>query len=682
MPRDTLPPPLAVSAEACRDYTGHGSRLEWLETNGTGSFAMGTASGANTRRYHGLLVSALRPPTDRHVLLAKLDEQASVGGEEIPLAVNQYPGVLHPDGHRRLAGFRLDPFPTWTFDLGGARLEKSLFLVPGEQTAVVRWRATRPLRLAVQPLLAFRDYHSLARANGELDPTVRAESREGGGVLRLRPYPRLPELRLHHSAGRFRPDPAWHHQVEYLEEQARGLDFREDLWRPGVLELEVGELGAWVLATTAERRADLAEVQALERAERARRRPRAADPLLARLDAAADQFLARRADGSPTVIAGYPWFTDWGRDAMISLPGLLVARGRLDEAREVLAGFLSHLDRGLIPNRFPDRGETPEYNTADGTLWLFPAADGWLRARGDGAARPFLRDRLWPAGLEILSWHRRGTHGDIRVDPRDGLLSAGGPGTQLTWMDAKVGDWVVTPRHGKPVEVNALWYNALRIVARWGRLLGREEAAARIEVEAAGVARSFEAAFWNPERGHLHDVVRPQGPDPALRPNQLLAVSLPYPLLGPERRRSLVAAVERSLLTPVGIRTLAPGEPGYVSRYGGGPRERDGAYHQGTVWPWLLGPFVRARLAAFGASDECVARCRALVAGLASHLSEGCLGQVAEVFDADPPHRPGGAPAQAWSVAELLQLLLVDLADRGAAAELEEAARSPAGTAP
>ncbi len=678
MPRDPrAAPPITVGLETCRDYA-RSSKLEWLETNGRGGFAMGTVSGANTRRYHGLLVPALRPPVDRHVLLAKLDEWVVAGGEEAPLATNQYPGTLHPDGWRRLAGFRLDPFPVWTFDLGGGlRVERSVFLVHGEDTAVVRWRASRPVRLRVEPLLAFRDAHALARENGALDRTVRVEMREMGGALRVRPYPGLPDLTLHHSAGRFRPGGAWHRSAEYLEELDRGLDFLEDLWRPGTLELEVGEAGAWVVAALGEGRFDREQVESLERAERARRRPATSDPFLARLHAAADQFLVRRADGSPTVIAGYPWFTDWGRDTMISLPGLLVARGRLGDARDVLRGFLAHLDRGLIPNRFPDRGEAPEYNTADGTLWLFPAAQAWLRAGGE---RAFLRDELYPAALEILEWHRRGTHHDIRVDPADGLLSAGGEGTQLTWMDAKVGDWVVTPRHGKPVEVNAIWANALRIAAQWAQALGDEARAPRLGEEARQVARSFESAFWNPARGFLFDVVRPGGPDPALRPNQLFALSLPYPLLGPERRRSVVDAVGRALLTPVGLRTLAPGEPGYAPHYRGGPRQRDGAYHQGTVWPWLLGPFVRALLAAHGRSDESVERCRRLVRGVADHLGEACLGTVSEIFDAESPFRPGGAPAQAWSVAELLQVLLVDLADRPAGREAGLAV--PPGPAP
>jgi predicted glycogen debranching enzyme len=650
--------PILVPGEVCRDFS-RSSRLEWLETNGLGGFAMGTASGANTRRYHGLLVAALRPPVERHVLLARLEETATFEGVPFPLAANEYPGAIHPQGHLRLAGFALDPWPTWTWEVGGAVVTRRLFLVRGEDTLVVSWRSTRAGRLRVEPLLAFRDYHALARANDALDGAARA----GGGVVRLRPYPGLPELRLHHSAGPFEPGGEWRRDLEYALERERGLDSREDLWRAGALDLELAPGGAaWLVATLGDAGYDDLAVARIEREERARRTPARRRPgsrLLARLEAAADAYVVRRAGGLPTIVAGYPWFTDWGRDTMIALPGLLVARGRLAEARDVLRGFLDARDRGLVPNRFPDRGERPEYNTADATLWLFQAAHALERAGGD---RDFVLGPVYEAGAEIAGWHGRGTHHGIRVDPADGLLVAGDAGTQLTWMDAKVGDWVVTPRHGKPVEVNALWYGALRLLARWARERGEPAAARAWRARAARVGTSFQRAFWNPARGHLHDVVRPEGPDPRLRPNQLLAVSLPHSPLAPPLRRAVVDAVEAALLTPVGLRTLAPGEPEYRPRYRGGPRERDGAYHQGAVWPWLLGPFVRAWLRVHGRTPANVARCRALLDGLEPHLEEACLGQVSEIFEAEPPFGPAGAPAQAWSVAQLLELLLVDLA--------------------
>jgi len=618
---------------------------------------MGTAAGTNTRRYHGLLVASLRPPTDRYLLLARLDEVVEPG---LALATNQYPGALSPDGVRRLLEFRPRPFPTWVFDVGGAQVEKRLFLVEREQTVVVQYRATQRRRMEVAPFVAFRDYHSLTHVNDVLDGSAR-EERDASGVLilHIKPYPGLPELHLHAGPGaRLARDSCWYLDNEYLAELERGLDFREDLWKLGTLSLEVGpDQPAFVAATTGARRFDLRAVAQLEEEARARWQARSGDPFLARLSEAADQFLVRRAGGQPTLLAGYPWFTDWGRDTMISLPGLLLSRGRsmLDEAREVLRGFLAHLDRGLIPNRFPDSAsDPPETNTADATLWMFQAVFAYLRAGGDPT---FLRDEFYPAAKEIVRWHRQGTRHGIRVDPSDQLLAAGEPGLALTWMDARVDGRPVTPRHGKPVEINALWTNALRMMAQWGRALGDEPDASGFATMAEMAAGSFQRAFWNPERGFLFDVVGPN--DPSLRPNQLFALSLPFPLLSAAQRKSVVRAVEAALLTPVGLRTLAPGEPGYAAHYRGGPAERDLAYHQGTVWPWLLGPYVRAYLLAFGRSGETLRHCRGLLNALEAHLDESC--SVSEVFDAEPPFRPGGCPAQAWSVAELIQLLSTDL---------------------
>jgi predicted glycogen debranching enzyme len=629
-------------------------------------------AGTSTRRYHGLLVVPLQPPGDRHVLLARLEESVAAAGGEVALATNQYPGTLHPEGHRHLTDFRLDPFPTWTFQVDGVELEKRLFLVQGEQALVVRYRAARPIRLRLRPFLAFRDYHALAKANGSLDGSVRETPGAGGArTLAVRPYGGLPELRIHHSGGAFVLDGAWHRDTEYLEELDRGLDFREDLWRMGTIELPV-EPGAdgFLIATTDPWSAlDRVAVDRVEQAERARRAPRSPDAFSARLDAAAEQFLVQRADGTPTAIAGYPWFTDWGRDTMIALPGLLLARGRLDAAREVIRAFLAHARGGLIPNRFPDRGEVPEYNTVDATLWLFQAVHSYLAAGGDLR----LAAEVHPKAREILRCHREGTQHGIRVDPEDGLLVAGDAGAQLTWMDAKVGDWVATPRHGKPVEVNALWYNAHRLAAGWARMAGDEAGAAEMEHAAARIAHSFEERFWDPVTGRLFDVLLPEGPDRRLRPNQIFAVSLPFPLLDTPRRQAVVRAVERSLLTPVGLRTLAPDERDYQPHYGGGPRERDGAYHQGLVWPWLLGPFIRAYLNAFGRTRATRAHCRSLLSGLERHLAEeGCLGSISEILEPEPPHRPVGAPAQAWSVAEILHVLRSELTERRPPAPLRE----------
>jgi predicted glycogen debranching enzyme len=656
-----LLPTILVSREACRDYQ-RASKLEWLETNGTGGFAMGTVSGANTRRYHGLLVASLRPPVERYVMLAKLDE-VIVSDDDAnghPLSTNQYPGALHPEGYKNVVSFRLDPFPTWVFRVGDIGVEKRLFLLQDRQTLVVEYRSNRPGKLQVQPLIAFRDYHSLASDNPRLD--TRVTTGDGADQVSMRPYAELPLLTVHHSPGRFEQNGCWHYNVEYLEELERGLDFREDLYRMGTLELEVGpDRPAWLVATIESESAGSYDDDSVARmfpAEVERRRSQFRDPLVARLEQAADQFLVRRADGTPTAIAGYPWFADWGRDTMIALPGLLLARGHHEEAAQVIRGFLQHMDRGVIPNRFPDRGEAPEYNTADATLWMFQSAAAHFRASGDES---FVREEFYPAAREILHHCCEGTHHGIRVDERDRLLIAGGVGTQLTWMDAKVGEQVMTPRHGKPVEINALYYNALRLTQEWAERFGHTDDAVAFRSEADRVADSFSRAFWNDQMGCLYDVIRPDGSDARIRPNQILAASLPYPLMTLAQRMSMVSVVDQELVTHVGLRTLSPKDNDYNPHYRGGPRERDAAYHQGLIWPWLLGPFVRAYLNVFGRSPERIAYCRALFHGLELHLEEACLGTISEIFDAEPPFRAVGAPAQAWSVAALLDVLIHDL---------------------
>jgi predicted glycogen debranching enzyme len=631
------------------------SRLEWLETSGNGAFAMGTASGMNTRRYHALLVATLKPPVERCVTLSRLEERVDIGGEGFELAVNAYPGVTHPRGHERLVGFKLDPFPVWTWQVGEARLEKRLFLVRGQSSVVVRYVATAGCTLTLRPLIAFRDYHALQHENGGLDRGWEPQL----GRFEIRPYLGRPSIRFFHDGLASHDGEGWYRATQYAEEAARGLDCEEDLWCLGDVRYVLAPNQPVFLAATTEANVSFsaAGLDALEQAERVARAPRAIskDEPVQALIAAADAYRAKRADGNSTVLAGFPWFTDWGRDTMICLPGLLISRGLLDEAAAVIDCFLSHLDQGLIPNRFPDSGERPEYNTADATLWLFVAVHQLVAA---GAEPNRVRDQVLPKLLEIIGWHERGTHHDIRIDA-DGLLSAGSPGTQLTWMDAKVGEWVVTPRHGKAVELNALWFNALEITQRLCAKFGYEAEAKQLAVKAARVAAAFTGAFWNAERKCLYDVVRGNEKDGSLRPNQLFAVSLPFSPLRAEHAAAVLESVRSALLTPYGLRTLARGEPGYRGRYEGDGHSRDGAYHQGTVWPWLLGPYVDATLRVKGRSEQTLAECAELLQPLQRRmLVEGCLGQIAEVFDAEPPYRAGGTPAQAWSVAELLRVHL------------------------
>ncbi len=631
---------IEVDRECCRDYS-RSSKLEWLETNGTGGFAMGTAAGVSTRRYHALLTAALQPPAERLVLLSRLEETLTLGASAWQLGACQYPGVVAPDGFRLLNGFSPQPMPAWTWQAGEARITRQLFLPEGRPALIVRYECSLDAELAVRPFLAFRGYHSLARANAQFNTGLDLRP----GALRMRPYPGLPAFEIRFPSGAFNGRGDWYYNVEYLSELDRGLDFREDLYSPGIITftLRAGE-PVWIVAGTES--VDDLEPAGLYNARLKR-------PPLPVLEQAADAFRAVRATGERTLLAGFPWFTDWGRDAMISLPGLLLSRGLLDEAAAILRAFLAYRNQGLIPNRFPDCGEQPEYNTADATLWMFVAAHAYLNA---GGSPEFIRDEFLPAALEILDWHRRGTWFGIGVDPGDGLLRAGAPGVQLTWMDARTGDHVVTPRDGKPVEINALWYNALRITAAWVLRFGDRDQAARLEQEAARVRASFETKFWNAERGCLYDVLGEAGPSAKIRPNQLFALSLPYPLIEGQRARDIVGVVERELLTPVGLRTLERGDAEYRPRYEGSPGQRDGAYHQGTVWPWLLGPFVDAYLAAFGETEETLGYCRGLAARLEQELTVYGLGFLAEVYDGDEPRRPGGCPMQAWSVAELLRI--------------------------
>lgn len=635
-------------------------RREWLEANGLGGFASSTITGLNTRRYHGLLVAATVPPVGRVVLLSKLEETLVVGGERFELSSNRYPGVIHPSGYRFQRSFRLAPFPVFTYEVGEVIVEKSVFLVHGENTTVIEYRLDGPpAHLEVRPLIAFRDYHSLTRCNGALDPGVALEP----GLASICPYKGLPPLHFAHDASEIRLTGDWYYNLEYDRERERGLDDQEDLFNPFALTFSGS---GHLIASTVRREARQAD--SLRQAEMERRRQvedkvPVKDEFVRLLTGAADKFLVTR-DGGKTVIAGYPWFSDWGRDTMIALPGLTLETGWTETARSILTAFARHVDRGMIPNRFPDEGGTPEYNTVDATLWFFEAVRALLERTGDFA---FVAENLYATLADIIAWHERGTRHGIRLDA-DGLLLAGEPGVQLTWMDAKIGDWVVTPRHGKAVEIQALWYNALRIMEGLALECGDGDGRAHYRALAEAAARSFEPLFWNGEADCLFDVVDGLRRDASIRPNQIFAVSLPHSMLSSERAARVVATVERELLTPYGLRSLAPGDPQYRARYEGDPVSRDSAYHQGTVWPWLLGPFITAYLKTNHGTPAAHRQAAEWLGALRDYaLGEG-LGQIPEVFDGDAPHRPGGCIAQAWSVAELLRAALLAAGAPSAAA--------------
>ncbi|MFL6208806.1 MAG: amylo-alpha-1,6-glucosidase [Pyrinomonadaceae bacterium] len=653
---------ISFDAAECRDLTG-ATRREWLETNGLGGYASTTTAGANTRRYHGLLVAATRPPTERSVLLAKLEDSLSIGDQRFDLSTNYYErGTIHPHGYLLQTDFRLDPFPITTYRVGDHTLVKSVFMLYDENTTVIRYHLDAPpdvrAKLEVRPLVAMRNYHSMGHEAQDAYAPVEIEP----GLLRVMRRGDATMLYLAHDAEHIHIDNLWYRKFVLLEEQARGFEHHEDLFNPGLLvcELKGGETRSLIASTEAR---NVGDADKYEKQERARRQAivvgyQAHDEYVQQLVAAADQFIVRRGRDLHTIIAGYHWFTDWGRDTMISLPGLALALKRDDIAREILLAFAAYLNQGILPNRFPDSDAQPEYNTVDGTLWFVHAVGELLRRTGDDE---FVRAHFYEALRDIITWHEQGTHYAIRMTD-DGLLRAGEPGVQLTWMDAKVGDYVVTPRAGKPVEIQALWYNALRTVEQIARRFADDKTAAHCRAIADGTRASFNGLFWDEQNGGLYDCLSDEGtPDAAIRPNQIFAVSLPHALLTGERARRVVETVRRELLTPYGLRTLAPKSPAYRPRYEGDPYARDTAYHQGTVWPWLLGPFITAFLKVNERSPANLETARGWTQAFRAHMRDAGLGQVSEIFDAEPPHTPRGCIAQAWSVAELLRCELEEL---------------------
>jgi len=640
--------------DICGDL-GSALGREWLETNGLGGFASSTIVGLNTRRYHGLLIAATLPPVGRMVLLSKIEETVIVDGERYELSANQYPGVVHPQGYTYLKRFRLDPFPIATYAIAGGEIEKLVFMVQGENTTVIQYRVNilgKQVELELRPLIAFRDFHSTTHENAALNPQVEAEI----GMCSVAPYAGLLRLYLANNATEIRRSGEWYRNFEFAVEQERGLNFREDLFQPMVMRFDLfSQPTAMIIASTERHNvvetADLRESELKRRSKLAKAAP-ADDDFVRALTIAADQYIVARGSGQ-TIIAGYPWFSDWGRDTMISLPGLTLLTGRFETARRILEEFANLVSQGMLPNCFPDAGRQPEYNTVDATLWYFEAIRAYYEHTGDAE----LVRKLYPALEDIIGWHVRGTRYGIKLDS-SGLLTSGAPGVQLTWMDAKVGDRVVTPRYGKPVEIQALWFNALRTMEDFAALMGDADAQKRYR-EMAAVARwSFNRVFWNIEAGCLYDVVNGGPPDASIRPNQIFAVSLHHSMLSRDRAQQVVEVVQRELLTPYGLRTLSPRDARYIGRYSGDQRSRDSAYHQGTVWPWLIGPFISAYMKLNPDSASTRAQAAEWLQPLRGHLNDAGLGQISEIFDGDPPHRPVGCFAQAWSVAEVLRTLV------------------------
>jgi predicted glycogen debranching enzyme len=621
---------------------------EWLETDGLGGYAMGGADGVRTRRYHGLLVAATRPPAGRMVLVNDLEVFAETARGRVALSSHRYRGpVVHPDGAVRLAAFRGEPWPTWEFALeGGARVAQEIFVVRGAPCVIVRWTllgGPSPAGLWVRPLLSGRDHHALHQEN----PAFDFGGREAGARVGWRPYPGVPAIEAL-SNGDYQAEPEWYRGFLYSEEAARGLDAVEDLASPGFFVFDLAR-GPAVLAFAADG-AGLPSGDAALFARRAAaselaRRSRFPSPL----HLAADAYLVSRGEGR-TVLAGYPWFTDWGRDTFIALRGLCFATGRWEEGLDVVLTWAGALSKGMLPNRFPESGAAPEFNSVDAALWFVLAAGEVLLRPGLPSAAQTARLRDAVAG--VVEGYAAGTRWGIRRDG-DGLLACGEPGTQLTWMDARVAGVPVTPRVGKPVEVQALWLNALAVAAA---------RAPRLREELDRAEASFRERFWNPRASCLFDVVdcdhRAGATDASFRPNQILAAGgLPVALLEPSMARLVVDSVETRLWTPAGLRSLASDDGRYRGRYEGDGAARDAAYHQGTVWPWLSGPFVDAWVRSRGGGEAArrEARRRFLEPLLARVGAPG-VGHLPELADGDPPHAPRGCPFQAWSVAEALRI--------------------------
>ncbi|HEX2913866.1 MAG TPA: amylo-alpha-1,6-glucosidase [Chloroflexia bacterium] len=671
----------------------HSLETEWQVTNGIGGFAAASLSGALTRRYHGLLLAALQPPLGRTLLLSKLDEIVRLNNRDYPLDVNEWRDAsMALSGLDYLESFeQFGNLPTFTYRIAETAIQKTIWMEYGQNTTYVRYKyaasqSSTPVKLLVKPLANCRDYH--AETKGSINQHYAIEQEKSSiASWKVEPWPEAPSWRLlvmdHPAQFRANEGSGWYWGFHYRQEKERGLIADEDLYCLGtfVVTLEPGQSVTFVAST-----AELAEITALypEAYERELARQeqlldtaklyRSADPLenlAARLALAADQFVVGRPDPARTgalladyrtVIAGYPWFSDWGRDTMIALPGLTIVTGRYSEAALLLRSFARYVSKGMLPNRFPDPVEISQsssglsesdYNTVDATLWYFDAVDKYLTASGDSE----LGQELYPVLADIVNWHLKGTRFQIHVD-KDGLLFSGEPGVQLTWMDVKIGEWVVTPRRGKPIEINALWHRACKVMAK---LASRYGSAAEVEFYtglAGRVAAIFEETYWYARGGYFYDNINDAGePDSALRPNQAIALSVAPELVSAAKRRAALEKVQEKLYTPVGLRTLSADHPDYHPVFGGDPISRDSAYHQGTVWPWPLGPYARALLTLEDQDrEQNRIQLQHLLMPFLRHIDEGCVGQINEVFSAEPPYRPGGCVAQAWSVSELLEI--------------------------
>ena len=651
---------ISFEKDVVQDYHRATSR-EWIVTNGLGGYASSTIIGLNTRGYHGLLVAALEPPLKRTLLLSRIEEKAAVAGKEYNLSANKYPGVIYPKGYECLDEFRLDPVPVFSYRFGKTVLSKTVFMVHGENTTVVTYRVDetdQPVSLSLLPLVNCRDFHG--RTQRSQGMVFRQEARDR--AVALSTVPPCANLYLTSDLATYSPGGEWYYKFVFDEEAARGQRDKEDNYQPGSFTAELGleESASLIASDHADAHSPQDELRK-EKERLAHLETLVPDLLLLPkvLVTAADSFIvARHSTANETVIAGYHWFGDWGRDAMISLPGLSLVTGRYQDAKRILLSFSHYLKQGLIPNTFPEGGEEAEYNTMDATLWFIYAVYKYFEYTGDTE----LLRTLYPKLQDIVHWHNQGTKHNIRLDA-DGLLSGGEEGYALTWMDAVVEGRAVTPRVGKPVEINALWYNALKCMEFFSTILDEGESS-NYRRMAENAEKSFNRVFWNEREKCLYDCVENSERDESTRPNQIFAISLPYPVVSGSKQLDILEVVERDLLTPFGLRSLTPRDSRYIGRYTGNRYSRDSAYHQGTVWAWLIGPYVTAHVRARGKGEAVRSEAKNLLDRFYSHLTEAGVGTVSEIFDGDPPHTPRGCISQAWSVAEIMRAYCEDVLQR------------------
>lgn len=638
-------------------------KQEWLVTNGIGGYASSTVPCINTRRYHGILVASQRPPTERVALVSRLEESLLIDGREYQLSTAIHKKALeNPSGHMHLERFERNPLPIWYYQIRDVVIIKTLSMVYGQNTTIVSYKLLangNNVELRITPHYLFRDFHGNMSEKTANKSYLKASEHQ----ISIAPFDNVPELHMRWDRGTFKKEELkWYKDVFLIKEEQRGLPSTEDDFTCG--SLEVTPFNGSVSIAFSDQ--PIASFNPVELKKREQQRLEAIadsmesnDQFLKDLLLAADQFIVeRQSTGGKTILAGYPWFSDWGRDSLIALPGLTLVTGRFDDARSILKTFADSVDHGLIPNCFADKGVDASYNSVDASLWFFIAIHKFLEYTNDYS---FVKKELFPAMKQIIDAFMKGTIYDIKMDKKDSLLSAGNEDVQLTWMDVKVEGRTITPRNGKAVEINALWYNALVIYSTLQEKFGQDSAVIRKLADSAKA--SFQKLFWNKENNYLYDYIKPDGtPDAAFRPNQIFAVYLPFAVLDAEQEKQVTDAVFAKLYTSYGLRSLAPDDPAYSPAYAGDRVKRDKSYHQGTVWAFLIGPFISSYLKVNNYSIEAQLRASLMIGPFIKHMSnDACLGSISEIFDGDMPHKPAGCFAQAWSVAEVLRCYVEDI---------------------